>query len=132
VILSDFDIILKPREQLVVAAGWRPGWSTDYCAVMLCDDYDARMIVNMSNIDTVFDKDPREFPDAKPLTKIEWSEFQPIVGDQWKPGMNAPFDPIASKRASEMGVTVVVLNGRNLDNLQNYFAGKSFTGTVIG
>jgi len=35
-----------------------------------------------------------------------------MAGDQWIPGMNLPFDPIASKLADELGVTVKILNGR--------------------
>lgn len=131
IILEHYDIIRKVEEPVVVAAGWRPGWSTDYCAVMVCDDYGARTIINMSNIDKVFDKDPRKFPDAKPIDHMTWEEFRMLVGDEWKPGLNAPFDPIASKRAQQLGAKVVVLNGNNFENLDNYFAGRDFVGTVI-
>ena len=64
------------------------------------------------------DKDPKNNPDAKPLSHISWSEFRKMVGDEWIPGMNAPFDPIAAQKAEELGIKVVVLNGKNLDNLR--------------
>lgn len=130
-IIKHYEIIRKAPEQVVVAAGWKPGWSTDYCAILLCEDYDVRKVVNLSNIQQVFDKDPRQFPDAKPIDRIDWKNFRTIVGDTWTPGLNAPFDPIAAKKAEELGVTVAVLHGDNFANLENYLGGKQFVGTVI-
>jgi uridylate kinase len=130
-IIENYEIIRKVSEPVVVAAGWKPGWSTDYDAVLLCEDYGMNTVINLSNVDQVFDKDPRQFPDARPLDKISWEEFRKMVGDEWIPGMSAPFDPIASKKAEELGVKVVVANGKNFDNLDKFFRGESFVGTVI-
>ena len=115
----------------MVAAAWKPGWSTDYDAVLLCEDYNVRTVLNLSNVDQVYDKDPKKFPGAVPLEKISWEDFRKMVGEVWIPGMNSPFDPIASKKAHELGVKVVVLNGNNFENLQNYFDGKPYVGTTI-
>lgn len=130
-ILKHYEIIRKVAEPVVVAAGWKPGWSTDYCALLVCEDYDVHTVVNMSNIKQVYDKDPKTNPDAKPIEHITWEKFRKIVGDEWSPGLNAPFDPIAAKKAQELGTKVVVLHGENFENLENYFAGKPFVGTVI-
>lgn len=130
-IIKHYEIIRKVTEPVVVAAGWKPGWSTDNDAVLLCEDYGVNEIVNLSNITKVYDKDPSKFKDAKPIDKISWKEFRKLVGDEWIPGMHAPFDPVAAKKAQELGVKVVVLNGDNFENLQNYINGKKFVGTVI-
>lgn len=130
-IIEHYEIIRKVTEPVVVASGWKPGWSTDYDAVMLCEDYGAETILNLSNITQVYDKDPNQHADAKPIDRMSWDEFRALVGDEWTPGMNSPFDPIASKKAQELGVKVVVLNGNNFENLGNYLAEKEFVGTVI-
>lgn len=119
------------KEPLVIAAGWKPGWSTDYCAVLLAREYECNMIVNMTNIPKVYNKDPNKEKDAKPLDHVSWSDFIKLVGNVWSPGSNSPFDPVASKLASNMGLKVVVLDGRNISNLENAIEGKQFTGTVI-
>jgi uridylate kinase len=129
-IIKDYTIILKAQESVVVAGGWKPGWSTDYCATLLCEDYRVRTVVNMSNITQVYDKDPKEFPDAKPIDAMSWSDFRKLVGDEWNPGMHAPFDPIAAKKAEYVGVKVVVM-GSDFDNLEKYLSGEAFLGTVI-
>ena len=47
------------------------------------------------------------------------------------PGMNVPFDPIASKKAMELGLKVKILN-MNTENISKCLKGKKFVGTVIG
>ncbi|OGH17162.1 MAG: aspartate kinase [Candidatus Levybacteria bacterium RIFCSPHIGHO2_02_FULL_40_18] len=130
-ILKHYEIIRKVTESVVVASGWKPGWSTDFCSAMICEDYNVKTVINLSNIDMVYDSDPRHNPDARPIKKITWDKFRKIVGDKWVPGMNLPFDPIASKKAQELGLMVVILKGDNFENLEHYFAGREFVGTVI-
>lgn len=130
-IIKHYEIIRRVEESVIVAAGWKPGWSTDFDSILLCEDYGVREVINLSNIDKVYDKDPKQFPDAKPIDKTTWAKFRKIVGDKWIPGINAPFDPVAAKKAQELKVKVVVMNGYDFDNLENYFNGKKFSGTVI-
>lgn len=130
-ILKHYEIIRKVEEPIVVAAGWKPGWSTDYCAILLCQDYDVKHVINLSNIKQVHDKDPKNHQNAKPIDKLSWEEFRKLVGEEWVPGMNVPFDPVAAKRAQELGIKVVVLSGDDFDNVENYLKGQTFTGTVI-
>ena len=130
-ILKHYEIIRKVEEPVVVGSGWKPGWSTDFCAIMTCQDYDVKTVINLSNVNQVYDKDPCKFADAKPISEISWKNLRKLVGDKWTPGMNAPFDPIAAKKAQDLDVKVVVVNGNNFENLEKYFSGKKFTGTVI-
>ncbi|MFZ5845027.1 MAG: UMP kinase [Patescibacteria group bacterium] len=130
-VIKHYEIILKIEAPLAFAAGWKPGWSTDYCAVTLCQDYGIKQVVNLTNVDQVYDRDPQKFPEAKPLLETTWKKYRPMVGNKWVPGMNVPFDPIASRLAQELGVTVKILNGRNLDNLARALDGKPFKGTTI-
>ncbi len=130
-IIKHYEIIRKVYEPVIIAAGWKPGWSTDYCAILLCEDYGVKTVINLSNIKQVYDKDPKENPDAKPVEKASWEEFRKIVGEEWVPGMHAPFDPIASKKAEELGIKVVIMDGKDFDNIEKYFRGEEFVGTVI-
>lgn len=130
-LIKHYEIIRRVEERVVIAAGWKPGWSTDFCNTLICEDYNIGTIINLSNIDVVYDKDPRTHASAKPMKNIKWKDFRKLVGDKWTPGMSAPFDPIASKKAQELGLKVIVMKGDNFKNLENYFAGKKFIGTVI-
>jgi uridylate kinase len=131
VIIDDYSLIRKPTESVIIGAGWKPGWSTDYDAICVCEDYGAKVIINLSNINKVYDKDPNQFDDAKALDKISWADFRKLVGDKWTPGMNAPFDPIASKKAEELGIKVIFMGGKDFGNIRKYFNGEEFVGTII-
>jgi uridylate kinase len=128
---NDLEDFYNFKENILVAAGWRPGFSTDYDAVVLAKYFGIKKVINFSNIDYVCDKDPRKFPDAKKIEKISWKDFRKIVGEKWNPGMNTPFDPIASKVADEEKIEVAIMNGKDLQNLENYLEGKKFKGTTI-
>lgn len=120
------------KEPVLIAAGWKPGASTDYDAVLMARQYKASVVVNLSNISLLCDRDPKKYPDAKPIRSINWKDFRKIVGSTWEPGANLPFDPIASKVAEKLHLRVILANGRDLKNLNKILAGKKFVGTVIG
>ena len=79
----------------------------------------------------MYDKNPNEFPDAKPLKEIDWKSFEQIVGDKWTPGLSMPFDPRASKLAAKLKLKVIMINGKNLESLEDFLNNKPFIGTVI-
>jgi len=116
---------------VVMCAGWKPGWSTDYCAVTVAEDYKIKTVINLSNIDSVYNKDPLKNKDARPIEKLQWSELLNLVGSKWSPGLNSPFDPIASRLAKKIKLKVIVCNGHNFKNLEKILEGKKFTGTVV-
>jgi len=123
----------KIKEKILVASGWKPGFSTDYDAVMLAKQFGVKKIINLSNIDYVYDKDPSKFPDAKPYKEISWNDFRKLVGNRWDPGLNMPFDPVASKEAEKLKLTVFIANGSDLDNLDKIISGeKPRKATIIG
>lgn len=117
--------------RILVAAGWKPGFSTDFDAVCLAERFGSRRVINLSNIDRVHSADPRTDPSARPLDHITWEEFRRMVGSTWTPGANTPFDPVASTRASELGLEVVCARGNNLENLRAILEMRDFVGTTI-
>ncbi len=118
--------------QILVAAGWKPGFSTDNDAVVLARRFGAKTVVNLSNIEKVYTDDPKTNPEARPLDAVSWEEFRRMVGDEWIPGKNTPFDPIASKSAQEEGIRVICAGGRDIENTRAILEGRPFKGTKIG
>ncbi|MDR1787421.1 MAG: UMP kinase [Treponema sp.] len=118
--------------RVLVAAGWKPGFSSDNDAVLLALRFGADTVINLSNIAQVYTADPRVDPNARPLSAISWPDFRRLVGSEWAPGKNTPFDPVASKAASEAGLRVICAAGKDLPNLRGILEGRPFVGTVIG
>ncbi|MBU0629035.1 MAG: UMP kinase [Nanoarchaeota archaeon] len=129
------EIIIDPTEKIIsdervlIAAGWKPGFSTDYDAVILAKNIGASIVVNMTNVDYVYDKDPK-LGGAKPIKEIEWKMLRKLVGSKWKPGLNMPFDPIASKEAEKLGLKAAIV-GKDIGNLERFLKGKKFKGTLV-
>jgi len=119
------------KKPIIIGAGWKPGWSTDYCAVMAAKKLGAKRLVNLSNIDYVYAADPRKDPDAEKIERIGWDEFRKLIPDHWDPGLSSPFDPVAAREAQHDGLEVAVIHGGNLSAFENYLSGKPFEGTVI-
>ncbi|GHV74582.1 uridylate kinase [Spirochaetia bacterium] len=132
------DVVTDPTQaaamtgKVLVAAGWKPGFSSDNDAVLLAERFQADTVINLSNIERVYTADPKQDPNAKPLDAISWPDFRALVGDEWTPGKNVPFDPVASRRAAELGLKVICAAGRDLPNLRKILRGEAFRGTTIG
>jgi len=122
---------VKFTEKVLIGAGWRPGCSTDWDAVIMARNLRATKLANLSNITYVYDKDPKYNKDARPEKEMSWKDFRKLVGSKWDPGANHPFDPIAAKEAQKMGLEVAIMDGKNIRNLDRYLSGKGFRGTVI-
>lgn len=131
VIVKDPTKKITSTKKIIIAAGWKPGWSTDYVATLIAKKTGAKTLINLSNIEYVCDKDPRHFPDAKKIECISWREFRKLLPKKWDPGLNAPFDPIAAREAETLGLSVAVISGAHLDSVAHYLAGKKFIGTHI-
>lgn len=122
---------IKTSKKIIIGSGSFPGSSSDLDAVLLAENFGAKKVVNLSNISYVYTKDPRKFKEAKPIKKISWPEFKKVIGTKFRPGMNAPFDPVAAKRAEKKKISVIVMKGTDLRNFTYFLKGKSFKGTVI-
>ncbi len=117
-------------EEVLIAAGWKPGWSTDYVACRIAERLEVVNVVNFSNVDYVYEEDPRKNPDAKSLDAVDWKTYRGMVGDDWHPGKSAPFDPVASRFCEENGMRVAMIG--SLERVKGLFENGEFEGTLMG
>lgn len=131
------EVIINPetdgefKGRVMIAAGWKPGFSTDYDSVVLAKRFGAKTVLSLSNIAKIYTDDPKTNPEAKPVDSLTWDEYKKMCGDEWTPGKNIPFDPVATKLAAELGLTVIAAAGKDLPNLDKIFKGEEFFGTTI-
>ena len=130
------DIITNPtkkirtKKSILVAGGWKPGRSTDDDAVHLAHLYGAGTVINITNTDYLYNKNPATNKDAQKIEHASWKTLQSLVGTEWKPGMNVPFDPVATKLASELKLKLIII-GPDVQNLRNVLENKKFKGSVV-
>jgi uridylate kinase len=119
-----------PAADIIVAAGWQPGWSTDYVATKIAKNVGATRLVNISSIDYVYSADPKTDPTAHKIEQINWADFRRLIPSEWDPGLSAPFDPVAAEEAEEAKMEVAII-GPTLTEFDNYLSNQPFKGTLI-
>ena len=122
---------IHPQENVIIAAGYRPGCSTDLRAVQIATRVGANKVINLSNTDYVYTDNPHTNPDAVQIEDITWADFRKLIPTEWAPGLSAPFDPIAAREAEIHNIEVAQLNGLKLSCLTDYLSNKPFMGTRI-
>ena len=133
-IIKNPTVAIEASEPVIIAAGWQPGCSTDYDAVLIAKNLGVTRLVNLTHTDygdDVYDSDPKKNPNAKKIEKISWAEFRKMIPDKWDPGLSSLFDPVAAKEAETINLEVAILNGANLEQFSNYIDDKPFSGMVI-
>lgn len=130
-IIDSHASIKKLTKPITIACGWTPGWSTDYIAGVLADVYDAGVTIMAGKPAYIFDKNPDVYKSAKKFTTISWKEYKKIIPKQWTPGANVPIDPVCTKFCERKRISAIVIDGKNIKNLDNLFSGKEFEGTLV-
>lgn len=130
-IISNLNEKLDFSKPIIIGSAYEPGHSTDWDAVLAAKNVGAKKVINLSNIDYVYDSDPKENPNAKKFENISWAEYRKLIPETWHPGFSSPFDPTASEMAEAEGIEVVIMNGRPISNLENFLNGEEFKGTKI-
>lgn len=126
-----FEDKVDEKYPLVLGGGIEPGVSTDYDACYWAVKTGAPVVVRASNVAYVYERDPGQDPQAKPLEKLSWAEYKEMIGGVWTPGLSSPFDQVAAKYAAEHGLEVRFFNGADLTAFKNALWGRSFKGTII-
>ena len=117
-------------EKFLVVASEIPGTSSDFDAVKAAVELGFTRVIDLSNISYVYDKDPKQ-PGAKKLESLTWQEYLTIVGEEWSFGSHVPFDQHAARLARDNAITVIVADGKDLENLKLILSNKPFKGTTI-
>ena len=118
----------------VVLGGTEPGHTTDAVAALVAVRVRAARLVNATDVDGLYDADPKSHPSARRLPAIGWPDFLGLLGTsaQGAPGQHFPFDRSGAEALARAGIPLAIVAGRDLANLENALAGGSFEGTVVG
>lgn len=115
----------------VVMGGTVPGHTTDAVAAMVAEHVGAELLINATNVSGVYSKDPRVYTDARLMSKINIKELKKLVGEEHRAGMSTVLDPKAVRIIERARIRTIVLNGRDLENLERAIKGEEFKGTEI-
>ncbi len=122
------------RASPVVLGGTEPGHTTDAVAALLAVRLRAARMVNATNVDALYDRDPRAYADAHRIEKIPWTEFRALVhgAATGAAGENFLFDRLGADSLARAGIPLAIVQGRNLPALEAALRGRPFDGTQVG
>ena len=124
--LDELEVAVKIGK-VVLMGGLIPGQSTNAVAAVAAETVRAKMLFNATNVDGVYDRDPKE-SGATRYDTITIEELKEVLsGGGTKAGEYKLFDPVAIKVVERSKIPTVIFDGRNPENLT-----KVFSDTTIG
>lgn len=112
-----------------VIGGIRPGRSTDANAAYAAGVIDADYFIKLTNVNGIYDKDPKRYKNAKKLEHISFDHLTKYASDG-KPGKYGVLDKLAIETIVKNKIKTVVMNGKNPSDLLRLLKGEK-TGTLI-
>ena len=113
-----------------VSGGFLTAIKTDEDAAILADLFGSPILVNVTNVDGIYDKDPRQYSDAKKYDELTYKQFYEIVSPlSLDAGSNAPFTLIAAKICERTNMRIIICP-KNVEKIRDALNGKN-TGTLI-
>jgi len=118
--------------KIIVAGGFRPGQTTDAVTLQCAEALGADVVVIGTDVKGVYDRDPKRHKNARFISLISADELMKLVGtESVEPGAKTIIDPVAVTIIKKTGIRAVVVNIRNMENLENAIEGREFEGTLI-
>jgi len=119
--------------KVVVMGGTIPGITTDTDAVLLAEAIGAKRVVNISNVDAIYDSDPKTNPAAQKFVRMNYEELVQLAGasDKRLAGTNFVFDMLACRLIARSKIETHFVGGKNRSDVENAIEGKKHNGTVV-
>ncbi|MBS3151534.1 UMP kinase [Candidatus Woesearchaeota archaeon] len=129
--LEEVGRILK-RKNLVVCGslGYRQDMTSDGTAADVARHLKADLLINMTNVKGLYDKDPRKFKNAKFISEISFGDFLRMANKvNYKPGQHFVLDQIAARIIRRYKIKTAIL--KDVNELEKCLKRNKFSGTVI-
>jgi uridylate kinase len=129
--LSEVKNLIKKQDLVFCGAlEYKAHETSDSTAVEIARHFRTDFI-NLTNVNGLHDKNPKEFKNAKFIPEISWRDlYKMATQKEFKPGQHFVVDQTASKIMMESRITTYIL-GKNLKQFDNLLNNKKFTGTIV-
>jgi len=131
-VLHGFEEAKSAPNKVVVMGGTIPGITTDTDAVLLAEAMGGKRLVNVSNVEGIYDGDPRKNPKAKKYDKMTYEQLinLAMLSDKRKAGTHFVFDLLACKLIARSKIETHFV-GNDIKEVENAIEGKKHKGTIV-
>lgn len=119
------------QERIIICGGFYPGQSTNAVAALIAEKTHAAQFLNATDVDAVYDRDPRRFKQAKKLRSVSVENLADMLRrGSVQAGAYDLMDPIALKiiARSRIPTSIVKCDPKILENA---LGGRKVLGTKI-
>ena len=128
--LDELEVAVK-LGKVVLMGGLIPGQSTNAVAALAAETVNAENLFNATNVDGVYDRDPKE-SGAKRFDTITIVELKKVLsGGGTKAGEYKLFDSVAIRVVERSKIPTVIFDGRNPDNLTRIFLSENIGTRIV-
>ncbi|MCW4012325.1 MAG: UMP kinase, partial [Candidatus Bathyarchaeota archaeon] len=126
------DLKHAPEDKVLVGGGYKPGSSTDYRAVIFAQHMQADLIINATDIDGVYTKNPKVHADAEKLPALTCTTLEEIIKQNTRqaPGEYGLFDLKAVRLAKKIDIPIIIIDGTDPNEILRAVEGTHNGSTI--
>lgn len=118
--------------KIIVMGGVTPAQTTDAVSAVLAEYIGASVLINATSVDGIYSADPKKVQDAIRYETLTPDELLSIImGERLDAGSNTVVDIVAAKVVQRSRIPLLVLDGRDPENLKKAVFTGSFVGTIV-
>ncbi|MEM0374575.1 MAG: UMP kinase, partial [Sulfolobales archaeon] len=130
--LEEF-LVLWSLGKVVIAGGFQPGQSTNAVSALIAESISADLLINLTNVEGVYDKDPKKYTDAKLLEYVYYDELERILEENqsYLAGAYELLDPLSIKILKRSKIKALIVNYQNISKLIDIIDGRIKLGSIV-
>ncbi|WP_214019811.1 UMP kinase [Methanoculleus sp.] len=118
--------------KIVVMGGITPAQTTDAVSAVLAESVGADLLINATSVNGIYSADPKKDAGAVKHERLTPQELLDIItGSRMNAGANTVLDIVAGKVIERSGIPLLVLDGRDPENLYRAIMEGTYAGTVV-
>ncbi len=118
--------------KIVVMGGITPAQTTDAVSAVLAESVGADLLINATSVNGIYSADPKKDAGAVKHEHLTPQELLDIItGSRMDAGANTVLDIVAGKVIERSGIPLLVLDGRDPENLYRAIVEGAFVGTIV-
>jgi len=118
--------------RIVVMGGITPAQTTDAVSAVLAESVGADLLINATSVNGIYSADPKKDAGAVRHEHLTPQELLDIItGARMNAGANIVLDIVAGKVIERSGIPLLVLDGRDPENLYRAIVEGAYVGTIV-
>ena len=113
-----YEYLLEKENKTLVSGGLKVGWSTDMDAAVFADMISVDRVFKLSDINYVYNKDPKQNEDAVAIKDMTWQQYFELfnISEDDSHGANAkiPIDVHCARFCQKKNIAFFVCGGKSI------------------